>query len=267
MSAGGVSGRRSIGDGQLRLLLGSLSVLVLLAAWQGAAGIGWVDARFSSEPSRVAAAAVSLLSEAEFWWNVWVSFSEFFCGMLAACVVGMPLGIAMGWFRRLRLLLDPIVMVFYSVPGTTFLPLIILWFGIDLKAYAFLVFLSALFPILVSSMVGMQQVDPILVLAARSFCASQLGIFRHVLLPSSLPFIMTGIRLGLGRGLTGIVLGEMYFSIAGLGHMIMRYQAGLNTDRLMVLICFIATAGVGMIALARRVEGQLRNWRHSREVE
>jgi NitT/TauT family transport system permease protein len=173
----------------------------------------------------------------------------------------------MGHNRRLRLALDPIVMVFYSVPSTTFLPLIILWFGIGINAYALLVFIGAVFPIMVNSMVGIRQVDAVLVRAARSFGASELDLFRLVLVPSALPIIMGGIRLGLGRGLMAVIFGEMYFSVSGIGHLIMRYQAGLNTDSLMLLVVVTASFGVAMIALARRVEGWLGPWRQFREVE
>ena len=85
--------------------------------------------------------------------------------------------------------------------------------------------------------------------------------------PSALPFVMGGIRLGLGRGLMAVILGEMYFSIAGIGHLIMRYQAGLNIDRLMFLVVVTAFFGVGLIALARRIEAALGPWRQAREVE
>ncbi|MBM3574053.1 MAG: hypothetical protein FJX52_17090, partial [Alphaproteobacteria bacterium] len=114
------------GETRLRLVIGVASLAVLLVFWEGFAHFGLVDPRFSSRPSRIVVAAANLLVDREFWMHVRVSFLEFIAGLIAACVVGIPLGIAMGWIRRLRLLLEPIVMVFYSVPRTTFLPLIIL---------------------------------------------------------------------------------------------------------------------------------------------
>jgi ABC-type nitrate/sulfonate/bicarbonate transport system permease component len=251
----------------LRVLIGIASIATLLLMWEVYARSGLVDPRFSSRPSKIAFAILDLFGERRFWNNARVSASAFVLGLVAACIVGIPAGIAMGWFRRVRLLFEPAVMVFYTVPGTTFLPLIILWFGIDVSAYAFLVFFSSVFPVLVNSMAGMQQVDPSLVRAARSFRASRLDIFLHILLPSSLPFVMNGIRLGLGRGLIAVILGEMYFSIAGLGNMIMKYQAGLNTDYLMALALLIALSGIVLIMLALRAEHWLAPWRHSRDIE
>lgn len=251
----------------LRLLLGLCSVIVLLAVWQVAADTGAMDVRFSSSPIRIAATSEQMIGTAEFWSNAGSSAVKFLWGMFLACIVGIPLGILMGWNTRLRLILEPIVMVFYSVPSTTFMPLIILWFGIGLNAYALLVFMGAVFPILVNSMAGISQVQEPLVRAARSFGGGSVDIFRFVLIPSALPFVMGGIRLGLGRGLMAVILGEMYFSIAGIGHLIMRYQAGLNVDRLMFLVVVTAFFGVGMIALARRMEAALGPWRQAREVE
>jgi NitT/TauT family transport system permease protein len=208
-----------------------------------------------------------MFGSSEFLMHAGSSLAKFLWGMFLACIVGIPLGVAMGRSRRLRLAIEPIVMVFYSVPSTTFLPLIILWFGIGLNAYALLVFMGAVFPILVNTMAGIRQVEDSLVRAARSFGASELDLFRLVLVPSALPFVMGGIRLGLGRGLMAVIFGEMYFSVAGMGHLIMRYQAGLNTDKLMFLVVVTAFFGVALIALARRIEAWLGPWRQAREVE
>ncbi len=262
-------GSRILGVRQsaLRVPIGIASICTLLLAWELYGRSGLVDPRFSSSPSRIFEALAELFGQGRFWNNVRVTASAFAVGLTAACLVGIPGGIAMGWFRRVRLLLEPMVMVFYSVPGTTFLPLIILWFGIDISAYAFLVFFSSVFPVLVNSMAGMRQVDPSLVRAARSFGAGRFAIFRFILLPFSLPFIMGGIRLGLGRGLIAVILGEMYFSIAGLGNMIMKYQSGLNTDFLMAIALVIALSGIALIMLALRVEGWLAPWRRLRDIE
>jgi len=259
--------KRRLPDRTLRPLVGFASIVALLTVWQAAADSGVVDVRFSSSPLRIAHSASDMFGSPEFFQDAASSLAKFLWGMVWACAIGIPLGVAMGRNRRLRLMIDPIVMVFYSVPSTTFLPLIILWFGIGINAYALLVFMGAVFPILVNSMAGIRQVDMSLIRAARSFGASELDLFRLVLVPSALPFVMGGIRLGLGRGLIAVIFGEMYFSIAGIGHLIMRYQAGLNTDKLMLLVVVTAFFGVLTIALARRIEGWLGPWRRFREIE
>jgi NitT/TauT family transport system permease protein len=259
--------KRRMHDRTLRLLVGSASIAVMLTLWQLFADSGAVDIRFSSSPLRIARSASDMFGSPEFLMHAGSSLAKFVWGMLWACIVGIPLGVAMGRNKRLRLVIEPIVMVFYSVPSTTFLPLIILWFGIGLNAYALLVFMGAVFPILLNSAAGIRQVDDALVRAARSFGASELDLFRFVLVPSALPLVMGGIRLGLGRGLMAVIFGEMYFSVAGMGHLIMRYQAGLNTDKLMFLVVVTAFFGVALIALARRVEAWLGPWRQTREVE
>ena len=259
--------RRRFSETHLRVAIGATSILALLAVWEALAQFGWIDARLSSRPTKVWIAALDLLSDLEFWTNAGVSFNEFIWGLLAACVVGIPLGIGMGSIRRLRLFLEPTVMLFYTVPRVTFLPLIILWFGIGFQAYAVLVFLGALFPIIVNCMAGVRQIDPALVRAARSFGARPLSVFWLVLIPATMSFVMGGIRLGIGRGLIGIILGEMYFSVAGLGHMIMVYQAGLNTDKLMFLGFVVAISGVLMITGARFLENRLAPWRVTRVAD
>jgi NitT/TauT family transport system permease protein len=250
----------------VRALIGAGSLIVLLLCWEGLGRSGWIDARLSSRPSLIARASYDLLGEGEFWRHVRVSGVEFMVGFALSCAIGIPLGLAMGWFRRVRLLLEPTMMAFYSVPRTTFLPLTILWFGIGFEMYVVIVFLGAFFPVLVNTITGVEQVDPVLVRAARSFGATEGGVFRHVLLPASLPFMMGGVRLGLGRALIGVIVGEMYVSIAGVGHLIMKYQAGLNTDKLMVLVCLVAFGGVTIVSLARRLESWLGPWRLEREV-
>ena len=262
--AGGLFG---IPNSWLRVPIGIASIGAILVAWELYGRSGLVDPRFSSAPSRIFWALSDLFREGRFWNNVRVSASAFAVGLTVACLIGIPVGIAMGWFRRVRLLFEPLVMVFYSVPGTTFLPLIILWFGIEISAYAFLVFFSSVFPVIVNSMAGMRQVDRSLVRAARSFGADNLDLFRFILLPYSLPFVMSGIRLALGRGLIAVILGEMYFSVAGLGNMIMKYQSGLNTDYLMAIALLIALTGIALIMLALKVEGWLAPWRRMRDIE
>ena len=251
----------------IRLLIGLGSIVLMLVVWEGSANLRFIDVRFSSSPTRIVTSGFEMLGSPEFFYDAGSSLAKFAWGMLLACAVGIPVGIAMGRNRRLRLTIDPIVMVFYSVPSTIFLPLIILWFGIDISAYAILVFIGAVFPILVNSMAGIRQVDELLVRAARSFGANEFDLFCLVLVPFALPFVMAGVRLGLGRGLMAVILGEMYFSIAGIGHLIMRYQAGLNTDKLMFLVVFTACFGVTLIAIARWVETWLGPWRRAQESE
>jgi NitT/TauT family transport system permease protein len=250
----------------MRLAVGAGSILVLLLVWEIAGRVGLVDVRLSSRPSSMIIHGAELLADAGFWRHVQASAGEFGAGFGLACALGIPGGLAMGWFRRLRLLLEPTVMAFYTVPRTTFLPLTMLWFGIGFEMYAVIVFLGAIFPILVNTMTGVQQAEAALIRAARSFGAGRLALFRHVLLPSSLPYMMGGIRLGLGRALIGVIVAEMYVSISGVGHLVMKYQAGLNSDKLMVLVCLVAASGVAVVALARAVETRLGPWRQEREV-
>ncbi len=248
-----------------RIVLGGAGIFAAGLAWQLFADSGAVDIRFSSSPMRIANAGAVMLSTREFWISAGSSAQKFFLGMLMAGIVGIPLGLVMGWNKRLRQTLEPLAIVFYSVPSTIFMPLLILQLGIGINAFATVVFFGAVFPMLLNSMAGIRNVETRLVQAARTFGANGFDIFRFVLLPSALPMVMVGIRLGLGRGLMAVILAEMYFSIAGFGHLIMRYQAGLNTDRLMVIVVCTAVFGLLLISLARWAEDKLGPWRRNSE--
>lgn len=253
-------------DRRERLLAFGLSLLVFLGTWELIPYLPGVDVRLTSRPTLLAIAGVDLLRDPEIWRHILLSSTSFVTGFAVSVLVGVPTGLCLGWFRRLRLLLDPIVMGIYSIPRTALIPLVMVWFGIGIKTHATIVFLGAVFAIMVNTSTGVQLVDPPLLRAARSFGATPLQIFSQILVPSALPYIMGGIRLGLGRALIGVIVGEMYVSTAGIGNLIMTYQSGLNTDKLIFLVFLVSAGGVAVIALARRVEDRLGPWRKERGV-
>jgi NitT/TauT family transport system permease protein len=141
------------------------------------------------------------------------------------------------------------------------LPLIMIWFGIGLMSKIAIVFLGAIFPILVNTITGMRTINADFVKVARSFGASDRQLFLTVALPSSIPLLLTGLRLGLGHALVGIVVGEMYGATHGLGYLIATSGARFQTDKVMVGIILIAAAGVAMTELLRLIERRYEGWR------
>src|SRR5262249_2724685 len=158
-----------------------------------------------------------MFADGSIWPDLIVSAEEFALGYGLAVVIGVPLGILMGWYTRLNAGLDPFVNALYATPRIALMPLIILWFGFDLPAKIAIIFLSPGLPTLVNTMTGVRTMERDFVKVARSFGASDGQLFWSVALPSSVPNLLTGLRLGLGHALIGIVVGEMNGATAGIG--------------------------------------------------
>lgn len=244
-------------------LLGGGTMVIFLILWELAPALGLVKPLFTSSPSRIVVAGQWLFANG-FWYDIWVSFSEFVLGFGLAVAVGAPLGVILGWFPTLRAMFEPFVISLYSVPRVALLPLIILWLGIGIESKVAVVFLGAVFPIIVNGMSGMRTVDETLVKCARAFGASDRQVLWTVALPGSVPFLIAGMRLGAGRGLVGIVVGELVASQAGIGHMMARAGATFQTDKVFVGVILLAAFGLllskGLEALEKRVDA----WRSPR---
>jgi len=162
--------------------------------------------------------------------------------------------------------LDPFVNALYATPRIALMPLIIIWFGIDLSAKIAIIFLSTVFPILVNTMTGVRTMERDFVKVARSFGASDGQLFKTVALPSSVPNLLTGVRLGLGHALIGIVVGEMNGASAGVGYMMTVAGATFQTDKVMVGIVIIAGAGMALTQVLRMIEARFDAWRPDHHV-
>jgi ABC-type nitrate/sulfonate/bicarbonate transport system permease component len=245
----------------LNAALGTFSVLVFLAVWEIAVALGWIAPLFVSSPSRILIAGYSMFRDGSIFPDLAVSAEEFILGFGLAATIGIPLGILMGWYTRLNAVLDPFVNALYATPRIALMPLIIIWFGIDLPAKIAIIFLSSVFPIVVNTITGVRTMERDFVKVARSFGATDRQLFATVALPSSVPNLLTGIRLGLGHALIGIVVGEMYGSSAGIGFMMQTAGATFQTDKVMVGIMIIAAAGMGMTQLLKSLERRFDSWR------
>lgn len=252
-------GRRS----RSRSLAGTSAVAVglFLCIWELTAQTGWIHPLFISSPSRVLVAAAQLMSSGALWPHLWASLAELTLGFGAAIVVGVPLGILLGWHDRAFAAGNPFVAALNATPRVALMPLIIVWLGIGIWSKVAVVFLGGVFPIILNMMTAMRTVDLYLLKAARSFNATDAQVFWTLALPSSVPFLVAGLRLGAGRALVGIVVAEMYVSNVGLGFLISRYGSTLQTDKLFVGICLITMLGVLLDAVFRRLEKRYEAWR------
>ncbi len=256
--------RRSYWRRNENWLLGTLSMLAFVALWEIVVRAGLVNPLFTSSPSRIVAAAIEMFADESFYGHLEVSAEEFFSGFALAIVLGVPLGILMGWYSRVNAVLEPFVSALYATPRIALLPLVVIWFGIGIASKVAIVFLGAIFPILVNTITGVRTIEADFIKVARSFGATDRQMFATVVLPSAVPMLLTGLRLGLGHALVGIVVGEMYGATQGLGYLIAVAGARFQTDRVMVGIILIAGLGVALTELLRAIERRFERWRPAR---
>jgi NitT/TauT family transport system permease protein len=248
-----------------RGLIGTASVIAFLVAWQIVGAQNLISADLISYPTQVLAVGASMVASGELTSNGLVSLQEFVYGFAPAIVVGIAIGLAMARFRRVRYLLDPLVMAFYTAPRIALIPVLVIWFGVGMESKVAVVFLGGIFPVLVNTMAGVQQVDPLWVRAVRSFGANEWQVVTKVVLPGALPAVMAGVRLGLGRAIIGVIVGEMYVAVAGVGRLVQVYSGAGRAAELIVLVTVIAAFGFLCIAGIRWLEERMAPWR--RELE
>ena len=240
--------------------LAALGLVAFIALWELLPAVGLVNPFFTSSPSRIVVAARAAAANG-LWTDMLISAVEFWTGFLLAALVGIPLGVFLGWYRRWHALVEPLITMFYTTPRVALLPLLILWLGIGLTSKIAVVFLGAVFPILMNVIAGMRTIDETLLTCARSFGASDLKIFTTLALPSSVPFTLTGLRIGVGRALVGVVVGEMVAATGGIGHMIMVAGSAFQVDRVFVGVVIIAVFGYGVTAVLNGLERRFDAWR------
>jgi NitT/TauT family transport system permease protein len=243
------------------LISGSISFAVILAVWQLSVDVGLVNAFFVSTPSRVAVEIWRQLQTGELATNLYVSLYEFACGMALAIVVGVSLGVFASWSRTVQHVLDPFIWFKYSAPTIAFYPLFVAWLGLGAPTIIAISFLFAFTPIYVNTLAGIRDVDPDIMRAARSFGARRQDLFFKVQLPASVPIMIAGLRLGVGRALTGVVAAELFGATAGLGFSIAFYGQKLKTTEMMVSLVVVIVLGVILTQLLSAFEARFDTWR------
>jgi ABC-type nitrate/sulfonate/bicarbonate transport system permease component len=249
-----------------RSALGIAGLLSFFALWQIGSMAGWIDPFFFSSPSDVFTAAVAEVQLPRFWEDVRYSLTEVTVGLFASVVLAVPLGLAIGWYRRVSFTFDPWLNFFNAIPRPAFIPLVVLWVGLGIEMKIIIVFLGGFFSIIVPTVEGVRTVDRQLLDVARSFRASSRRLFTSVVIPATVPFIATGVRLALGRLLIGVVIAELYAQTKGLGVLIGKAADTLQSDRMMFGILIFTLLGVVTTTAAGRIERYLQRWRPSMNV-
>jgi NitT/TauT family transport system permease protein len=247
---------------QERKILGTLSVAIFLITWELVGGVYQVvNPMFMSAPSFIWKAAIQLFGSGEIWNDLYVSGVEFLWGYVLSVVVAIPFGIGVGWYKKMAYLFDPFVNAMNATPRVALLPLVIIWLGIGMLSKVGIIFLGAVFPLLINTRDGVKTTPANLLNAARSFGASEWQIFKNVVLPSTVPFILTGLRLAVGRALIGVMVGELYAATAGIGFMITVAGATFQTDKVFVGVLIFAIAGMVATEAIDRFEHRFDKWR------
>lgn len=242
-------------------VLKAVGIVAVLGLWQIVVASGLVSPTVISSPSRIAAVGAVYVASAQFAIDARTSGLEFVGGFGLAVVVGIILGFAMGWFRRLESLLDPIVNFLYAAPRIALAPLLILWFGIGIESKVAIIFLMSVFPIVINTIHGVHSVDEDLADLARSFNATPWQLVRTIVVPSSVPFIVTGMRIGLGVGLIGVVVGEFVAATSGIGYTIAQAASSYEVDLVFVGLIIVGAAGVILTEALRYFEARLAQWK------
>jgi len=247
---------------QEKKILGAVAVIVFLTAWELVGNtLQLINPMFMSALSFVFKAAFQMFASGEIFNDLYVSGIEFFWGYLLSVVVAIPFGIAIGWYKRFAYVCDPFVNAMNATPRIALLPLVIIWLGIGIISKVGIIFLGALFPLLINTRDGVKTTPHNLLTAARSFGASDWQIFKSVVLPSTVPFILTGLRLAVGRALIGVMVGELYAATAGIGFMITVAGATFQTDKVFVGVLIFAISGMTLTSVIDHFEHRFDKWR------
>ncbi len=245
-----------------------LLLILLILIWQGVSSLHWVPRYKLASPVEIILGFIELIKVGVppghlLHHHVIYSLYRVALGYGVAALLAIPLGLLMGWFPRLRGMVNPIIEVVRPIPPLAWIPIAILWFGIGIKSAAFIIFLGAFFPILLNTIAGVLSINPILIEAARTLHAKEKDVFYKVLLPGSIPYIFVGMRIGLGVGWMTLVAAE-FTGVRegfGLGYMIMTARDIQRPDEILAGMLVIGLIGLLINAGLRATESRALRWR------
>jgi NitT/TauT family transport system permease protein len=248
-------------------LLDWYGIIFLIAIWEIGPRRGWIDSQFFPPPSLIITEGINMAEKGELLIQITSSLQRLFQGLAAALVVGIPFGFILGgWFPRLTHFLRPLLRLFAQLNAFALFPLFVLFFGIGELAKFAVIFWSCLWPILFTTIAGVQGVDPLYVKVARSMGSGRLTIFVRVLFPGALPSIFTGIRLGATVAFLMLIAAEMIGATAGLGWLVLNSQVNYVIPRLYLAAAIIAFLGMSMNYLIHFIETSVIKWKETVEV-
>jgi sulfonate transport system permease protein len=240
------------------ILIRLVSLATVLIAWQ------WfgsdINPALFTTPSAVARAAVTMIGSGELWNYLWPSLIVLAIGLALASIIGIAVGLVLARFWVIDVAFGVYITFLYSIPTVALVPLIVLWAGFETTAKVIILFLFAFFPMAINTYQGVKNVDPRLLEVGRAFRCSERQLWANIVLPGALPFIVTGLRLAVGRGLIGMVLADLYTAVSGIGYLIVRAAGTYQVDKMFVPIVTLGVLGVTLTALLRLLELKVAPW-------
>ncbi len=259
--AGEVVPRDSFLQRNRKPLLGALAVVLFLAAWQAAFLVVPFDPLFITKPSLIFWALVDMAQEGDLGNDLAVSGVPFLYGFVCASIVGISLGIVMGWRTRVGYALDPLMTLLYASPLVALAPLFVVFFGVGVLSKMLIIFVLAVFPFMFNAYAGVHAVDPLLINVVRSMGGKERDLYWKVIVPSVLPYIVAGARIAVGRALIGILIGEFFAASEGIGYAIQRFGNLFAMDRMFGAIVIIMVLAVVLTEGIRWAERAAFPWR------
>ena len=247
-------------------MLSVIGILGFLILWQTAVLAGWLPSRYVPMPTEVVRLfAVKLVDPnpdgAVLSVHILASLQVALTGFFLALIIGIPLGLFMGWFRAFDQFMRPVFEILRPIPPVSWIPLTIIWMGIGLKAKAFIVFFSAFVPCVINSYTGIKQTSQVLINVAKTCGASNFTIFFKIGIPSSMTMTFAGIRVALGNAWATLVAAEMLAASAGLGYMILQGRQFARADIIILGIVVIGMIGVLFTSVLGAVEKRVLGWK------
>ncbi|HTH96547.1 MAG TPA: ABC transporter permease [Stellaceae bacterium] len=240
---------------------GVASVVGGLVIWEVVSRYLVASKLFLAAPSQVFMMIVHLWVTGDLLRNLGVSAAEFALGYVSASILGILIGIAIAHSHAAKQALQPWISGLYATPTIALAPLFILWMGVGIWSKVVMVITLVVFPVIINTEAGLRTTSINLIEMVRCFGASPAQVFMKVSLPSALPFIFAGLKLGIGRGLIGVVVAELFGSRAGIGQLISQAADAFNMPQLFAGVVLLAVAGVGLTAAFGWLEGRLLHWR------
>jgi NitT/TauT family transport system permease protein len=235
------------------------SIVVVLIAWE--VGGRRINPLFMSYPTAILHAAIGMIGSGELLTALASSLRTLLAGFFTASLIGIVAGLLIGRYRFVDAATDWLVNALYATPLIAIIPLVILWFGLGDSAKLFIVTILAVFPVLINTASGVRNIPRSLIDVGTAFAANERQVFMKIIIPAVIPFIMTGLRLGIGRAIIGMVAAEFFTAITGLGALIVKYGNQYDTASMFVPILILMLLGVALTSLVRKFEEMFAPWR------
>lgn len=239
-------------------------ILFFLVTWESLPSVVTLPealSLFFTTPHHSIIALYKLIVTGEIQQHLFLSATGFFVGLAIACSVGLPVGIIMGRFNSINAMLDPFITAFNATPRLVFIPLIQLWFGLGIQAVVVIVFIGALLPLLINTCEGVKNADRVLINVVRSFGAGEWQIMKMVVLPNSLPYIIAGLRLAIGRAILGVVVAEIFAGGMGVGALMEASAQNYGVDKVFAGLIVFMGINLAMTMSVKTLEYRLSRWR------